>query len=179
MKHSLYTGGLDLEIIELVKQTFTNSEGANEGNLIGALIQRFFKTTPKNDLRVFISLDKNQLVACVFFSRLTFDESTINTWLLSPAAVSTDLHGKGIGKDLINYAHEYLKKEGVQQVVTYGDIKFYSKVGYRPISEKEIPSPLKLTYPEGWIAQALDGSILTSITGKSFCVEALNSPELW
>lgn len=179
MQHTLYTGGRNSEIIELFTETFSDSEGENEGSIIGALVKRFLENTPKEDIRVFLSIEKSQIVGGVIFSKLTFESSNINTWLLSPAAVTTSMQGAGLGQGLINFAHSFLKKEGVQQVVTYGDINFYSKVGYQPITEEIIPSPLRLTYPQGWIAQSLEGRDLKPINGKSFCVEAINQPELW
>ncbi|GAA3582160.1 N-acetyltransferase [Snuella lapsa] len=179
MQHSLYKGGLDKEIIELFKQTFTDSEGENKGVVIGALVKRFLENTPKKDIRVFLTVEDNLVVGGVIFSRLTFEESMINTWLLSPAAVATSMQGTGLGQGLINYSQDFLKNEGVQQVVTYGDINFYSKVGYKPITEEVIPSPLKLTYPEGWIAQSLAGEDLKPIKGKVYCVEAINTIDLW
>lgn len=179
MQHSIYKGGLDKEIIELFKQTFTDTEGKQEGEIISALVKRFLKNTPKNDIRIFLTMENSRVVAGVIFSRLTFEDSTVNTWLLSPAAVATNKQGSGLGQGLINYAHDYLKQEGVQQVVSYGDINFYSKVGYKVIKEDIIPSPLKLTYPEGWIAQSLQGKVLVAIKGKAYCTEAINAPELW
>jgi putative acetyltransferase len=179
MEHTIYSGGLDTEIIALFKHTFTDSEGQEEGNLIGTLVKRFLETTPKEDIRVFLTLDMNTVVGAVVFSRLTFEESTVNTWLLSPAAVASQLQGTGVGKGLIRFAHDHLKAEGVKQLVTYGDIKFYSKVGYVPITEEVIPSPHKLSYPEGWIAQGLTDEGLIPIKGKAYCAEALNAPELW
>jgi predicted N-acetyltransferase YhbS len=179
MQHILYKGGLNAEIIELFKQTFTDSEGEKEGEVIGALVKRFLENTPEKDILVFLTLNYDQLVGGVIFSRLTFEESKINTWLLSPAAVVTSKQRTGLGQDLIKYAHEFLKRKGVQQVVTYGDINFYSKVGYQPVAEEVLLSPFKLTYPEGWIAQSLEGETLKSKKGKSYCEEALNVPELW
>ncbi len=179
VQHILYKDGLDAEIIELFKQTFTDSEEEKEGEVIGALVKRFLENTPKKDIHIFLTIDSDQLEGGVIFSRLTFEESKRNIWLLSPAAVITSKQGVGLRQDLIKYAHNFLKKKGVQQVVTYGDINFYSKVGYEPVAQEVLPSPLKLTYPEGWIAQSLEGKTLKPIKGKSYCVEALNVPELW
>jgi len=55
----LYKGGLDSEIINLFKQTFTDSEGENEGAIIGALVKRFLENSPKNDIRVFLTTGNN------------------------------------------------------------------------------------------------------------------------
>ncbi|MCK5724403.1 MAG: GNAT family N-acetyltransferase, partial [Gammaproteobacteria bacterium] len=64
-------------------------------------------------------------------------------------------------------------------VFTYGDPKFYSKVGFSLITEKLIKAPLALTYPEGWLGQSLISDEIKPITGDSYCVEALNKAEYW
>lgn len=179
MQHILYKEGLDVKLITLFKTTFTKSEGEQEGTTIAELIKRFLGSRPKEDIRIFLTIEEDKLLAAVVFSRLRSEKSTINTWLLSPAAVATEHQGKGLGQSLINYAHHYLKEEGVQQVVTYGDIRFYAKVGYQAITEELIPAPLKLSYPEGWIGQSLEGKDIIPIKGKTYCVEALNLAELW
>ncbi|MCQ0112529.1 Predicted N-acetyltransferase YhbS [Zhouia amylolytica] len=179
MKHSLYRGGRDNEIIALFRQTFTDSESEKEGNHIGTLVKQFLEHTPNEGIRVFITTKDDQVVSGVIFSKLTFEDCNICIWLLSPAAVVTSMQGKGVGQGLIRFAHDYLKQEGVQQLVTYGDINFYSKVGYKPITEEIIPSPLKLSYPEGWLAQSLESEHIKAISGKVYCVEAINRPELW
>lgn len=179
MQHSVYTGRADEELIQLFRQTFTDSEGEKEGAAIAGLVRKFLSTTPGEDLHVFITTDCEQLVASVIFSRIRFDQSSTNLWILSPAAVATAVQGKGVGQALIRYAHDFLKRQGVEAVVTYGDINFYAKVGYQALTEELIPAPLKLSYPEGWLGQSLTGEKLRPINGKSYCVEALNSPELW
>ena len=162
-------------------QSFTASEGPEEGNLIGSLVKQFLTITPQDQLRVFIATNKdNDIVGGVIFSKMRFEQPGVaNTWLLSPAAVATGVQGTGVGQKLIAYAHSLLKQEGVQTLVTYGDIKFYSKVGYQPIKESIVPAPLPLSYPEGWIAQSLVGPTITPITGKSYCAQALNNPVYW
>lgn len=177
-KHSLYSTNNHNELIQLFQQTFTDSEGAAEGELIGALINRFVTSTPKSDFVVFTTHKNSELIAGVVFSKLTFENSTANIWLLSTMAVKTSAQGKGIGQALISYAHNWLKNQGVDAVVTYGDINFYSKVGYQPITESVLPAPFELSYPQGWIAQSLTTNSITPISGKSYCVEALAYPEL-
>lgn len=94
-------------------------------------------------------------------------------------AVRTDYHGKGIGQNLIYFAHEKLKNQDVNITMTYGDIKFYSKSGYDHISNTIIASPLPLSYPEGWLACSLDGKTPLKIDGPSYCIEDLNNVDLW
>lgn len=179
MQNTIYKGGMDDEIIQLFAQTFTDSEGEQEGEQIGALVKEFLETTSEEDIRIFIAKLKDEIVGVVIFSRMRFDQSETNTWILSPAAVQTSAQGRGVGQSLIRFAHDYLKRDGVVVTVTYGDIRFYSKVGYRPVTEGIIPSPFKLSHPQGWIAQSLDGGEIKPVQGKSYCVEALNDAVYW
>jgi len=91
----------------------------------------------------------------------------------------TNYQKKGVGQKLINYRHSELLKSSVQLVFTYGDINFYSKVGYELISEETVKAPLKLTYPEGWLGRSLNNEKIQPILGNSYCVKELNNPELW
>jgi len=167
------------EIKQLFTKTFTDSEGADEGKLIGTLVEGLLTNEDNKDLHVFIALENKKIVACVFFSKMRFEESNVNAFLLSPAAVHTNYQGKGIGQKLINYSHNELKKNGVQLVITYGDINFYSRVGYKHINEQTVKAPLKLSYPEGWLAKSLLDDKIEPIKGNSFCVQELNKPEYW
>lgn len=166
------------EIRNLFKAVFSDSEGETEGALIGNLAHDLIMETDKKDLYGFIATENKKIIGCIFFSRLTF-ESAVSAFVLSPVAVHSDYQGKGIGQQLINYGIGKLKNEGVELVMTYGDINFYSKVGFKPISEEVVKAPLKLTYPEGWIGQSLNSDMVAPIAGNSSCVKALSKPEYW
>jgi len=175
IKNKKYT----TEISQLFNKTFTDSEGQDEGALIGALAYDFLTCTDKKDLYVFATMVNGKIIGSIMFSRLTFEKSTLNAFLLAPVAVATDYQGKGIGQKLISFGHKELEKDGVQLVITYGDINFYSKVGYQSINEDRIPAPLPLTYPEGWLAQSLAGDTIEPIAGTSYCVEEIHKPQYW
>ena len=116
--------------IAIVKQlfvkTFTDSEGKDEGILIGTLVNDFLTNSTNKNLNVFIALDNEKIIGCIIFSKLRFEESNTSAFLLSPVAVHTDYQGKGIGQKLIDFGHSELKQNNVQLVFTYGDINFYS-----------------------------------------------------
>jgi len=168
-----------VEIKALFTQTFTDSEGQEEGSLIGSLVEDFLNKTTEENLYIFAAFEGDKMIACIFFSKLTFEKSNIKAFLLSPVAVKTAFQKNGIGQKLINLGHAELKKEGIELVMTYGDINFYSKVAYQVVSETIIPAPLKLSYPEAWLGQSLSTNEIEAIEGKSFCVEALNKPKYW
>jgi putative acetyltransferase len=166
------------EIKRLFTIVFSDSEGESEGILIGNLAYELMTETDKKDLYGFVAIDHGIIIGCIFFSRLIF-ESGINAFILSPVAVHSDYQGKGIGQQLINYGLRELKAKGVELVLTYGDINFYSKVGFDPISEEIVKAPVKLTYPEGWLGQSLISDTVEPIADQPSCVKALNKPEYW
>lgn len=166
------------EIKKLFTKVFSDSEGQAEGELIGNLTYDIMTVTDAQDLYGFIATENEQIIGGIFFTRLTF-QSGVNAFLLSPVAIHTSYQGKGIGQKLINFGINHLKENRVSIVFTYGDPNFYSKVGFKLITEKIAKAPLKLTYPEGWLAQSLDGDEVEPIAGNSYCVEAFNKPEIW
>jgi len=166
------------KVTQLFMKTFSDSEGPAEGEMIGRLAKDLVNTTDKNDLYGFVARDDADIVGSIFFSRIKF-ECGINCFILAPVAVRTDLQGRGIGQKLIKYGIDALSKGGVELVLTYGDPAFYSKVGFRAVTEVMVPAPMTLQRPEGWLAQSLTGKDIQLITGQSSCVEALNKPEYW
>lgn len=178
MKLLAYNPNSADEIKNLFTRVFTDSEGQSEGILIGNLVHELMTETDRQDLHGFVASEHEKIIGCIFFSRLTF-ESGIDAFILSPVAVHTDYQGKGIGQQLIHHGIKRLKDEGVELVMTYGDINFYSKVGFKPISEEVIKAPLQLTYPEGWLGQSLIRDTVEPIAGRSSCVSALSKPEYW
>ena len=166
------------EIKQLFTKVFSDSEGQSEGLLIGNLAYDLMTSTDAQDLYGFVAIENEVIIGSILFTRLTF-ESEVNAFLLSPVAIHTNYQGKGIGQKLINFGINHLKENGIALVFTYGDSKFYSKVGFSLIPEKLAKAPLKLTYPEGWLGQSLVSDEIEPITGSSYCVEALNKHEYW
>ena len=166
------------EIKKLFTNVFSDSEGQAEGELIGNLTYDIMTGTDAQDLCGFVATENEQIIGSIFFTRLTF-ENGVNAFILAPVAVHSSYQGKGIGQKLINFGINQLKENGVRIVFTYGDHNFYSKVGFKLITEKVAKAPLKLTYPEGWLAQSLVSDEVEPIAGNSYCVEAFNKPEIW
>lgn len=174
---SLYNPN-DLEAIKgIFTNTFTDSEGQAEGELIGTLAFELLTQTPAEDVRCFVATEKHQLVGSIIFSRLFFENT--EAFILAPVAVSTAFQGKGIGQDLIRFGLNTLKENNVAFAVTYGDPKFYGNVGFQPIKETQIQPPMALSFPQGWLAQSLTSAPLPTLAEKPTCVAALAKPEYW
>lgn len=61
-------------------------------------------------------------------------------------------------------------------VFTYGDHNYYSKVGFKPISENVVSAPFKLSQPEGCLAQLFDGRAINPMHRDTTCVAVFNDP---
>lgn len=173
-----YTDRKD-EIIALFNATFTASEGAAEGELIAKLVREMFATVAPEDIFVFLALDKGAITGAIVFTRLTYPDDARTVFLLSPVAVATSQQGKGVGQTLLNYGLNHLRDCNVDVALTYGDINYYARVGFKQITETLAQPPLELQYPEGWLGQSLTEKPLEQLSGRSHCVEALNSPDYW
>jgi predicted N-acetyltransferase YhbS len=182
MEHKEYRPGQgpgnNEELISLFVRTFTDSEGKEEGVLIGKLVRDFLDTTSSPDLRIFVTVDEGVVIASIVFSRLFCDDGT-EAFLMAPVAVDTAYQKRGIGQQLIRYGLEDLRARGVTLVMSYGDINFYSRTGFTPVSEEVVPAPLPLSYPAGWIGQALDGGPIRPVAGATRCVAAIHNEALW
>jgi len=162
----------------LFVSVFSESEGEQEGALIGKLVREMIATTDSRDLYGFVAFDGTLIVGAIFFSRLSF-ETDVDVFILAPVAVRSDYQGMGIGQALITHGLREMQRRGVSYVTTYGDPSFYSKVGFQPISHNEIAPPLELSQPEGWLGQSLAGNVIETIPGRCTCVRALDNPAYW
>jgi len=166
------------EVTSLFTSVFTASEGEKEGRLIGDLASELSSGIDNQEILCFGAYEEESIIGSVFFTRLQFKDA-IQVYMLAPVAVSTEHQGKGVGQALINYGLNELKNRSVAVVVTYGDPSFYSKVGFRALSENVIQAPLKLSMPEGWLGQSLTGEQIPTINERPKCVKEFNNPIYW
>ena len=178
MKVSAYKNSDKSEIQQLFTKTFSDSEGHSEGALIGQLVLDLMNETGPYDIFGFVATENEKIIGSIFFTRLSFD-APVEAFLLSPVAVQTNHQGRGVGQRLIHFGIDRLKEKGVKLVFTYGDPNFYSKVGFRLISEDTAKAPFELSQPEGWLCQSLDDGEIEPLSGISRCVKAFNNPEYW
>jgi predicted N-acetyltransferase YhbS len=179
MRLSAGPEGHDEAIIDLFTRTFTASEGPEEGALIGGLVRNLLASTAEQDRFVFKAEDGAAVVGAILFSRLSYEQDERTLFVLGPVAVATDRQRQGIGQRLLRHGLASLRNAGVDIVMTYGDPRYYAKVGFRPISETDARAPFALKHPEGWLAQSLTDRAMTPLKGPSRCVEALNDPLFW
>ena len=178
MNHKVLDKNSHQEITNLFTSVFTSSEGEKEGRLIGNLASELSSEIDNQEVICFGTYEEESIIGAIFFTRLRFNEA-IQVYMLAPVAVSTKHQGKGVGQALINYGLNELKNRSVAVAITYGDPSFYSKVGFRALSENVIQAPLKLSMPEGWLGQSLTGKQIPTINERPKCVKEFNDPAYW
>jgi predicted N-acetyltransferase YhbS len=182
MEYTEYQPGEDKErdqaLVDLFIATFSDSEGPDEGALIGTLVKDFLDTTAQDDLHIHVALHDNTVVGSAIFSRLSCEDGT-HAFLMAPVAVGTSFQKKGVGQALISSGIEHLRAKGVQLVMSYGDIDFYARTGFVVVPVEVIPAPRPLSYPQGWIGQSLDGREIQPVTGGTRCVAAIDDGAYW
>lgn len=179
MQFSSRLEGREKEVTNLFRETFTASEGVQEGEVIARLVETLINQTDPSDLRFFLAEDDGICIGAIFFSRLRFSGEQQMVFLLSPVAVATAHQGQGVGKALIPHGLGLLKDAGAEVFVTYGDPDYYSRVGFLPARVTDVPAPFDLQHPQGWLAQSATGKPVTRLRGPSYCVQAFNDPALW
>lgn len=172
-------GNHSAAIVTLFAETFTASEGREEGEQIGDLVRHLLTDTSPGDRRVFTARENNTLLGAIIFTRLLYAEDHRTVFLMAPVAVATAHQGKGIGQRLIAGGLDALRREGVDIAVTYGDPAYYGRVGFQPVTEADLPAPQPLRQPHGWMAQSLTETPLTPLRGPARCVAAFDDPALW
>jgi len=162
----------------LFVSVFSDSEGEEEGKLIGQLAEELFESSNEADLFNFVADVDGQIVGSIFLSRVVFENENA-VFILAPVAVCSERQGKGIGQELIKHGLRELQNRGVNFFLTYGDPKFYEKVGFRGVSSEVVRPPFELSQPEGWLGQSLCDRPIESLLGESSCVKALSNPAYW
>ena len=165
-------------ISEFFSSVFAHSEGEAEGRLIAKLTSALASNIDNKQIICFGAYENESLVGSIFFTQLQLTDP-IQIYMLGPVAVSTVHQGIGIGQALINYGLNTLKARDVSIAVTYGDPKYYSKVGFQALSEKVIQAPLTLSMPFGWLGQSLTGEPIPTILERPICVKEFNDPVYW
>ena len=166
------------EVTDLFSFVFNSSESEEEGQLIGGLALKLSSNIDNQEIICLGAYENELIIGSIFFTRLKF-KNPIDVYMLAPVAVSTNYQGKGVGQALINFGLNELKNRSAAVALTYGDPSFYSKVGFRSLSENIIQAPLKLSMPEGWLGQSLNEETIPSINEQPKCVEEFNDPAFW
>lgn len=80
----------------LFASVFSDSEGEEEGNLIGELARDLFESTDEPDLFNFVAEVDGQISGSIFWTRMVFEKEDA-AFILAPVTVRSEYQGKSIG----------------------------------------------------------------------------------
>ncbi len=91
-----------------------------------------------------VAIVNEQIIGYILYSpsKIVYQEQEINTLLMAPLAVLPAYQGMGIGGDLIRSAHQKAKLLEYDYVLALGHQDYFSRFGYRPITDYGLLSPL-------------------------------------
>jgi len=178
MNHKILDKSSLEEVTGLFTSVFTSSEGEEAGRLIGGLVSGLSSGIDNREIICFGTYADESIIGSIFLTRLRFNVAT-KVYMLAPVAVGTRHQGKGVGQALISHGLDELRNRSVAVAITYGDPSFYSRAGFKPLSESVIQAPLKLSMPEGWLGQSLTEEPIAAIRERPACVQAFNDPSYW
>lgn len=166
-------------LVGLFRDSFTASEGADEGQALGALVHDILARCLPDQALAYQTPGPAGPCAAVFFTPLDYGADAPKVMLLSPMAVATPDQRQGLGQALLATALPDLRAQGVDVVLTYGDPAFYGKSGFVPADPATLPAPYPLSMPQGWQGLALAGGALPVLQGPCRCVAPFENAALW
>ena len=83
MKISTFSANQSQDVINLFAKVFSDAEGQDEGESIGRLVPDLIIATDECDILGFVAVWEEDIVGCIFFSRLTLQSEKI-AFILSP-----------------------------------------------------------------------------------------------
>ena len=160
----------DYETISLINDlAFSESNESatpksEESNIVDKLRQN------RSILHSLVYEEKGKILGHLMLSRgyIKNETQTIDVVALGPVAVHPKYQLQGIGKKLIEYGIEILKKEGEKIVILLGHTTYYPKFGFEPAISQEIFPSFNLAsgHEDAFMVLFLDKRLKGVIHGK-------------
>ncbi|HKK05646.1 MAG TPA: N-acetyltransferase [Gammaproteobacteria bacterium] len=160
-----------------IRQVHLNAFG-EEGETIAELVSALFVDATAQPLLALVAETGGEVVGNVIFSTVRIEGAgTVSACILAPLAVARRHQGRGIGRALIERGLSVLRARGVDAVFVLGDPRYYGPRGFS--AHHRVRAPYDILYPEAWMAIALQGDPLESLSGQLVCPRALSDPKYW
>lgn len=151
-------------VFQLIKAAFANEEFSDHKEQF--LVQRLRKTEAFIPELSLVAENKNAIVGHILLTRIRIknEQSQFESLALAPVTVLPDVQGNGIGRQLIEHAHEIARQLGHTSVVLLGHEDYYPRFGYQPAHEFGIRLPFDVP-KENCMAVELTENALQNVQG--------------
>ncbi len=153
------------EVYELVKEAFLAE--AYSDHTEHDLVDRLRKSSHFIPQLSLVAVLQEKIIGYILLSLagIKMDESLHPTLALAPVAVHPDHQKRGIGAELIEYAHHKAIKLGYESIVLIGHQDYYPKFGYQLANKFGIVFPFDVPEPNSFVLELKEGG-LKGITGE-------------
>jgi len=113
-----------------------------------------------------VAVVENKIVGHILLTKIKIknQEDTVDSLALAPVSVLPSFQKKGIGSQLITYAHQRAKDLGFKSIILVGHKDYYPRFGYQPLGQYGITLPFELP-PENCFGIELVENALKAIEG--------------
>lgn len=152
------------EVFELVKQAFADQEFSDHRE--HHLVERLRSTTAFIPELSLVAVCEGRIAGHILLTKVEIvdDNVVYGSLALAPVSVIPSMQGKGIGSQLIRYAHKQAKLLGYESVIVLGHEYYYPQFGYRPLSTFGIHLPFD-TPNENCMGIELTTNALSNVKG--------------
>ena len=155
--------------LDMVRRTFTDSENAEEADLVVRLIQEIRSMESYiPELELIMVDDKDEVIGYAMFSGFHLGgKYRDELLLLSPVAVKTELQRQHISKELIEYGFEKAREMDFTAVIVEGNPLNYRNRGFQTSADFGIiaAESVGLPAPECLMVKELVSGALDRISG--------------
>ena len=155
--------------LDMVRRTFTDSENAEEADLVVRLIREIRSMdTYIPELEIIMVTVEDEVIGYAMFSGFHLGgKYQDELLLLSPVAVKTELQRQHISKELIEYGFEKAREMGFTAVIVEGNPQNYRNRGFQTSADYGIiaAESVGLPAPECLMVKELVSGALDHISG--------------
>lgn len=160
------------KVLDLHMQAF----GEEEGPMISILVEEMLSEPGTISINI---EEEDRIVGNIIFTPFKLDDYPAKKcYLLAPVGVLPEMHGKGIGKRLIEKGVEHLKSIGTDAIFVLGFPTYYGPRGFGP-TYVILPFQTEVQRIDAWRMMELKPGVMAQVGGTSTASEAIMRPMFW
>ena len=143
----------------LIQEAFMDDpHGANNEHLLVSKLRKSPEFIPELSI---VALKDGNIVGHILLSKITIRnaEEEFPSLALAPVSVKSAFQQRGIGSQLILFAHQKAKALGYGSIILIGHETYYPRFGYKPCKNYGITLPFEVPEANAMAVELSDGSL--------------------